>query len=92
MLAVAYAAPPVLMLVWMARRGRSAPNVLRWFDLVYAGTTCRGRGNAGDRRSAGRAGVPAQSRRADPEPAALGGWRQHRGGRARASPGGICRS
>ena len=39
MLALAYAAPPVLMLVWMAVAAVFAPNGLRWFDLVYAGTT-----------------------------------------------------
>jgi signal transduction histidine kinase len=38
-LAVAYAAPLALMLVWMAAVAVFAPNALRWFDLVYAGTT-----------------------------------------------------
>ncbi len=38
-LAVAYAAPLALMLLWMAAVAVSAPNALRWFDLVYAGTT-----------------------------------------------------
>ncbi|HEV2929535.1 MAG TPA: hypothetical protein VGW74_12650, partial [Propionibacteriaceae bacterium] len=38
-LAVAYAAPPGLMLVWMAVAAAIAPNGLRWFDLVYAFTT-----------------------------------------------------
>ena len=36
---VAYAAPLVLILVWMAAVAVFAPNALRWFDLVYAGTT-----------------------------------------------------
>ncbi len=39
MLAVAYAAPLVLMLVWMGAVALFAPNVLRWFDLVFAGQT-----------------------------------------------------
>ena len=39
MLAVAYAAPLALMLVWMAAVALFAPNVLRWFDLVFAGQT-----------------------------------------------------
>jgi hypothetical protein len=39
MLALAYAAPPVLMLAWMCVASLFAPNGLRWFDLVYAGTT-----------------------------------------------------
>lgn len=38
-LAVAYAAPPALMAVWMIIAGILAPNALRWFDLVYDGTT-----------------------------------------------------
>jgi signal transduction histidine kinase len=38
-LALAYAAPPVLMLAWMCVAALFAPNDLRWFDLVYAGTT-----------------------------------------------------
>ncbi len=37
--AVAYATPPLLMLAWMAIAAILAPNRLRWFDLVYAGTT-----------------------------------------------------
>ena len=39
MLAVAYAAPPALMVAWMGIAAIIAPNGLRWFDLVYAGTT-----------------------------------------------------
>ena len=39
MLVVAYAAPLVLMLLWMAAVALFAPNVLRWFDLVFAGQT-----------------------------------------------------
>jgi hypothetical protein len=38
-LAVAYAAPPGLMLAWMVVAAAIAPNGLRWFDLVYAFTT-----------------------------------------------------
>ena len=38
-LALAYAAPPGLMLIWMAVAAALAPNGLRWFDLVYAFTT-----------------------------------------------------
>ena len=38
-LAMAYAAPPGLMLVWMAVAVTIAPNGLRWFDLVYGFTT-----------------------------------------------------
>ena len=38
-LAMAYAAPPGLMLVWMAVAVAIAPNGLRWFDLVYGFTT-----------------------------------------------------
>ena len=38
-LAVAYGAPPGLMLVWMAVAAAIVPNGLRWFDLVYAFTT-----------------------------------------------------
>jgi signal transduction histidine kinase len=38
-LALAYGAPLALMLVWMAAVAVFAPNALRWFDLVYAGTT-----------------------------------------------------
>ena len=37
--AVAYAAPPGLMLVFMAVAAAVAPNGLRWFDLVYGFTT-----------------------------------------------------
>jgi hypothetical protein len=37
--AVAYATPPLLMVAWMAIAAILAPNGLRWFDLVYAGTT-----------------------------------------------------
>jgi hypothetical protein len=39
MLAVAYAAPLVLMLLWMVTVALIAANVLRWFDLVFAGQT-----------------------------------------------------
>ena len=38
-LAPAYAAPPALMTAWMGAAAIIAPNALRWFDLVYAGTT-----------------------------------------------------
>jgi signal transduction histidine kinase len=38
-LVVAYAVPPGLMLVWMAVAAAIAPNLLRWFDLVYTFTT-----------------------------------------------------
>ncbi len=38
-LAVAYVAPPGLMLGWMAVAAVIAPNGLGWFDLVYAFTT-----------------------------------------------------
>jgi signal transduction histidine kinase len=38
-LAVAYTAPLALMLTWMAAVAFFVPNVLRWFDLVYAGQT-----------------------------------------------------
>jgi signal transduction histidine kinase len=36
---LAYAAPPALMLAWMSAAAIFAPNGLRWFDLVYAGST-----------------------------------------------------
>ena len=36
---IAYATPPLLMVAWMAIAAILAPNGLRWFDLVYAGTT-----------------------------------------------------
>jgi hypothetical protein len=39
MLAVAYAAPLVLMLLWMVTVALIAANVLRWFDLMFAGQT-----------------------------------------------------
>ena len=39
MLAVAYAAPLVLMLLWMVTVALITANVLRWFDLVFAGQT-----------------------------------------------------
>ena len=39
MLAVAYAAPLVLMLLWMVTVALIAANVLRWFDLVFVGQT-----------------------------------------------------
>ena len=38
-LTVAYAAPPALMVCWIGIAAIIAPNGLRWFDLVYAGTT-----------------------------------------------------
>jgi signal transduction histidine kinase len=38
-IALAYTAPPGLMLAWMCAAATFAPNGLRWFDLVYAGTT-----------------------------------------------------
>jgi two-component system NarL family sensor kinase len=39
MIATAYAAPPALMLAWMAAVALFVPNALRWLDLVYAGQT-----------------------------------------------------
>jgi DNA-binding NarL/FixJ family response regulator len=39
LLAIAYAAPPALMMAWMGVAAILAPNALRWFDLVYAGST-----------------------------------------------------
>jgi signal transduction histidine kinase len=39
LLAIAYAAPPALMTAWMGVAAILAPNALRWFDLVYAGST-----------------------------------------------------
>jgi len=39
LLAIAYAAPPTLMTAWMGVAAILAPNALRWFDLVYAGST-----------------------------------------------------
>jgi signal transduction histidine kinase len=39
LLTAAYGAPPALMVAWMGIAVIIAPNGLRWFDLVYAGTT-----------------------------------------------------
>jgi signal transduction histidine kinase len=38
-LIVAYAAPPAFMVAWMGIAAIIAPNGLRWFGLVYAGTS-----------------------------------------------------
>ena len=51
-----------------------------------------GRGKSGDRRGTGCSRVPAQSRRIDPEQAAMGGWRQRRRRVCSASSAGIYRS
>jgi two-component system NarL family sensor kinase len=39
LLVIAYGGPPALMAMWMAAAAIIAPNGLRWFDLVYAGST-----------------------------------------------------
>jgi hypothetical protein len=63
MLAVAYAAPLALMLVWMAVVALFAPNALRWFDLAFAGQTAV---VAATLVTAGVLGIVAYRRSRDP--------------------------
>jgi hypothetical protein len=39
LLVVAYAAPPAFMVAWTGIAAIIAPNSLRWFELIYAGTS-----------------------------------------------------
>ena len=79
------------MLAWMCVAALFAPNGLRWFDLVYAGTTVL---VVATLVTVGVLGVVTYRRSRDPlsevgcdgSPAAAS-WR-----RCSASPGGICRS